>query len=87
MAHQAKIYARIQSFGRADDLTDGSVKFNLEWIALTGARRQGKVTLVSAGVNNAEAVARELHEALATHLSTVYAPEQFRPRDIAGCTV
>lgn len=83
MSHQAKVFASVQSFGRAQN---GDAVFNVEWISLVGPRRQGKESLVIDDVRNAEQLTRDMQQALAARLSDKYAPEVFRARDIAGCT-
>lgn len=76
----SKFYMQVSAFTGTPEMTDGSLKFVVEWKRLAGARQGGKVMLTIPSVDRD--LANDLRDALAAHLSGLFAPEVIRTRDI-----
>lgn len=87
MSHPAKVFARVFDYTSTPDMADGTMRFTVEYKRITGDRQAGKVQFLVEDITNDTAVRDSLREQLAAHLSTKYAPEQFKPRDIVGYSV
>lgn len=87
MPIQAKVYARVFSHARDMQLPDGWLKVVLEYVILNGPQRSGKLEVAVGPLNSERNMEDDMKEALAAALSTKYAPEIFRVRDIVGLGV
>lgn len=86
MAANAKVYAWVFTYKRPD-IGEHAINVMLEYALLSGAKRSGKVEIQISDIKNEQAMTEDLKEGLAAHLSTVYAPEVFKVKEIVGCTV
>lgn len=78
MAANAKIIAKIYSFARAS--TAGSLQLTVEWLAIDGSGKGGKLATCVAGIRSGDALRSDLSVALAEHLASTY--PDLRERDI-----
>jgi hypothetical protein len=65
----------------------GDLKYMVEYSSLQSPSRSGKAGLSISVPVNEKKMTDDLKDALATHLSTKYAPDTFTDRDIVGLAV
>ena len=83
----AKVFARLFGYAMPPGTPDGSLQITVEYKLLSGTRAGSKVTFTISDIVSDAQISSDIREALANHLTTIYAPEVFRPRDIVGYSV
>jgi hypothetical protein len=85
MPGSATVYARIFDYSANDTFDDGTLHFTIEWKLLIGNRAGGKFQWTSPeAIASDDRLSDDIRDALADHLSTMFAPTEFRARDILG---
>lgn len=87
MGHRAKFFARVFDYAAEPTMEAGSMRFTVEWKRLDGARQGGKAIFVIDDISTDRQLKDDLRDKLAEHLSSRFAPEVVRPRDIVGYSV